>query len=196
VSDDETICAEAAALIERAFNGEHNDRYESLMEQAYRLLRPLADKGVASAQYLHSGSTINLEGLDEQTFTKRRVKLVEAAAEAGHAKAQFTLGQMYEPDSDLPADAVASAYWFEQSALQGYPYAQWAHGANLLNGNGIETNEGLALDFIRRAAEGRFEGAIQFVADAYAAGTHGYPKDEAQAELWCRRLGQPGVMSY
>lgn len=196
MNDDETICAEAAALIEQACDGEQNDRYDSLMEQAYRLLRPLVDRGVASAQYLHSGSTINLEGLDEQAFTKRRVELIKAAAEAGHARAQFTLGQMYEPDNDLPADAVASAYWFEKSALQRYPYAQWVHGLNLLNGSGVEENEALALDFIRRAAEGRFEGAIQFVADAYAAGTHGYPKDEAQAELWRRRFNEPGVMPY
>jgi hypothetical protein len=196
VSNDETICAEAAALIEQARDGEHNDRYDSLMEQAYRLLRPLVDRGVANAQYLHSGSTINLEGLDEQAFEERRVELVKAATEAGHARAQFTLGQMYEPDNDLPADAVASAYWFEKSALQGYPYAQWVHGLNLWTGHGIPRDEALGLDFIQRAAEGRFEGAIEFVADAYAAGTHGYPKDEAQAKIWRRRLDEPGVMSY
>jgi uncharacterized protein len=89
-------------------------------------------------------------------------------------RAQFMLGQMYEPDNDLPADAVASASSFEKSALQGYPYAQWVHGINLLDGRSVESNEALALDFIQRAAEGRFEGAIEFVADAYAAGTHGY----------------------
>jgi TPR repeat protein len=196
MSDDEAICAEAKALIEQACDGEHNDRYDSLMEQAYRLLLPLVDRGVADAQYLHSGSTLNLEGLDDESFEKRRIDLVRNAAEAGHARAQFTLGQMYEPDAELPADAAMSAYWFEKSALQGYPYAQWVHGLNLLNGTGLDRNEALALDFIRRAAEGRFEGAIEFVADAYAAGSHGFPNDEAAAAMWRQRLLEPGVLSY
>ena len=196
MTEDEQSCAAAKALIDRASQTEDQEQYGSLIEQAFQLLQPLVAAGVPEAMYLHACDTLYLEGPDEQAFTKRRVELVKAAAEAGHARAQFTLGQMYEPENELPADAAASAYWFEKSALQGYPYAQWVHGLNLLNGSGVEGSEALALDFIRRAAEGRFEGAIQFVADAYAAGTHGYPKDEAQAEIWRRRLDEPGVMTY
>jgi uncharacterized protein len=193
--DDSTICAKAAELIKQAFECA-DDRYESLLRQAYELLAPLVERGVADAQYLHAGSTINLEGRDETSQEKRRIDLVRAAAEAGHARAQFTLGQMYEPDAEFPADPATSAYWFEKSTLQGYPYAQWVHGLNLLNGNGIGRDQALALDFVRRAAEGRFEGAIQFMADAFSAGSHGYPKDEAQAETWRRRLDEPGIMHY
>jgi TPR repeat protein len=196
MNEDEPICAQAAQLINQADECTDEDLYGSLIRQAYDLLAPLVARGVPEAQYLHSGSTLYLERLDEESFEKRYVALIWEAAHAGHMRAQFTLGQMYEPDNDLPADAVASAYWFERSTLQGYPYAQWVHGANLLNGNGIERNEALALDFIHRAADGRFEGAIQFVADAYSAGTHGYLKDEARAELWRRRLDEPGVMPY
>ena len=196
MKEDEAICAQAARLIEQAGECTDEDMYESLERQAYDLLTPLVERGVPGAQYLHSGSTINLERLDDESREKRRVELVMKAAEAGHARAQFTLGQMYEPDAELPADAAASASWFEKSALQGYPYAQWVHGLNLLNGNGIQRSEALALDFIRRAADGRFEGAIEFVADAYAAGSHGFPKDEAAAAMWRQRLLEPGVMSY
>jgi TPR repeat protein len=194
--DDDEICARAKALIDQAYVTEDEVTYDNLLREAHQLLKPLIAAGVPEAMYLHAGNTLSLEGLEDGAFEERYVALIWEAAHAGHMRAQFTLGQMYEPDNDLPADAVASAYWFEKSALQGYPYAQWVHGLNLLNGSGIEENEALALDFIRRAAEGRFEGAIQFVADAYAAGTHGYPKDEAPAELWRRRLDEPDVMPY
>ena len=197
MTEDEQSCAAARALIERAVeSSEDEQQHESLMRQAFKLLAPLIAAGMPEALYLHAGNTLWLEGLDEKAFENRRIELVTKAAEAGHARAQFTLGQMYEPDSDLPADATLSAHWFERSATQGYPYAEWVHGLNLLTGSGVRHDEVLGLEFIRRAAEGRFEGAIQFVADAYAAGTHGYPKDEAQAEVWRRRLEEPGVMSY
>ena len=159
-------------------------------------MAPLIESGVADAKYLHAGGTIHLEHLDESARERRRINLIREAAEAGHARAQFTLGQMYEPDAEMAADPATSAYWFEKSALQGYPYAEWVHGLNLLSGSGVTRDKALGLDFIRRAAEGRFEGAIQFVAGAYATGTHGFPKDEQQAELWRRRLDEPGVIRY
>ncbi|HET6158216.1 MAG TPA: tetratricopeptide repeat protein [Dongiaceae bacterium] len=196
MSRDEAICTRAAQLIEQAHDGDHADQCDSLMQQAYHLLRPLVERDVPEAQYLHAYSTINLEVSDEGDRKKRRIELVKKAAEAGHARAQFTFGQMYESDADLPADPVRAAYWFEKSALQGYPYAQWVHGLNLLNGNGVRHDEALVLDFIRRAAEGRFEGAIQFVADAYSSGTHGFTRDLVEAELWRQRLLEPDVMPY
>jgi TPR repeat protein len=197
MTDDEQNCAAAKVLIDQEFESSDDEQqYGSLIRQAFQLLQPLVGAGVPEALYLHACNTLWLEGLDGKAFDQRHVALIWEAAHAGHMRAQFMLGQMYEPDNGLPADAVASAYWFEKSALQGYPYAQWVHGLNLLNGSGVERNEARALDFIRRAAEGRFEGAIEFVADAYAAGTHGYPKDESRAEIWRRRLDEPGVMSY
>jgi TPR repeat protein len=156
----------------------------------------LVAAGFPEALYLHACCTLSLEGLDEQAHDARYFALIRQAALGGDERAQFRMGQMHEPESELEADAEASAHWFKLSALQGYPYAQWVHGLNLWTGHGCPRDEALGLDFIRRAAEGRFAGAIQFVADAYAAGSHGYPKDEAQMEIWRRRLDEPGVMSY
>lgn len=196
MTTDEESCAHAEALIDQARNCSDELQYHSLMKQAHQLLVSLVTAGVPEALYLHACYTLFLDGLDDSAFEERHAALIWEAAHAGGKRAQFALGQMYEPHKELPADAVASAYWFEKSALQGYPYAQWVHGLNLLNGSGVERREALALDFIQRAAEGGFEGAIQFVGGAYAAGTHGYPKDEARAEIWRRRLDEPGVMSY
>jgi hypothetical protein len=196
MTEDEQSCAAAEALIDQAFHTEDEQLYDSLMSQAHQLLVQLVAAGVPEAMYLHACCTLYLEGLSEEARDRRHIDLISQAAHGGDARAQFRMGQMHEPEAELEADAAASAHWFELSAMQGYPYAQWVHGLNLWTGHGIPQNEALGLDFIRRAAEGRFEGAIEFVADAYAAGTHGYPKDEAQAELWRRRLDEPGVMSY
>jgi TPR repeat protein len=196
VTEDEENCARAEALIDQAFHTEDEQQYDSLMSQAHHLLAPLVAASVPEAMYLHACCTLYLEGLSEEEQDRRHIDLIRQSAHAGDMRAQFRLGQMYEPESKLEADAAASAYWFEMSAMQGYPYAQWVHGLNLWTGHGRTQDKALALDFIRRAAEGRFEGAIEFVADAYAAGTHGYPKDEAQAEIWRKRLDEPDVMSY
>ena len=196
MTEEEQSCAVAKALIDQAFQTEDEQQYASLMSQAHQLLSPLVAAGVPEAMYLHACCTLYLEGLSEEEQDRRHIELIRQAARGGNARAQFRMGQMHEPDAELEADAAESARWFELSAMQGYPYAQWVHGLNLWTGHGIPRDEALGLEFIRRAAEGRFEGAIQFVADAYAAGTHGYPKDEAQAEIWRRRLDEPGVMSY
>ncbi|HJR20214.1 MAG TPA: tetratricopeptide repeat protein [Dongiaceae bacterium] len=194
--EDATTCARAKALIDQAHDTEDDALRERLDREAHQLLAPLVAAGFPEALYLHAHSTLYLEGLDDKAFEERHIALIWGAAHAGHMRAQFRLGQMYEPDAELEANAAASAHWFKLSALQGYPYAQWVHGLNLWTGHGCPRDEVLGLEFIRKAAEGRFEGAIQFVADAYAAGTHGYPKDEAQAETWRRRLDEPGVISY
>jgi TPR repeat protein len=196
MTEDEQSCAAAEALIDEAFQTEDEQRYDSLMSQAHRLLLPLVATGVPEAMYLHACCTLYLEGLSEEEQDRRHIALIRQAAHGGDARAQFRMGQMHEPEAELEADAAESARWFELSAMQGYPYAQWVHGLNLLTGHGRPCDEALGLEFIRKAAEERFEGAIQFVADAYAAGTHGYPKDEAQAEIWRRRLDEPDVMSY
>jgi TPR repeat protein len=196
MTEDEQSCAAAEALIDQAFQTEDEQLYDSLMSQAHQLLAPLVAAGVPEATYLHACCTLYLEGLSEEAQDQRHINLIRQSAHAGDMRAQFRMGQMHEPESEREADAAASAHWFELSAMQGYPYAQWVHGLNLWTGHGIPRDETLGLDFIRRAAEGRFEGAIEFVADAYAAGTHGYPKDEAQAEIWRRRLDEPGVMTY
>jgi TPR repeat protein len=130
---------------------------------------------------------------DEETDTKH-VRLVEAAAVQGHAKAQFAMGQFHDRGGDLlPYDAEKSAEWFRLSAEQGYPYAKWVHGMNLLHGLGVPADERLALEFIKQAAEGKFEEALKYMTDAYAKGRHGLPVDKQQAACWREKLQEPGV---
>jgi TPR repeat protein len=77
-----------------------------------------------------------------------------------------------------------------------YAYAQWVHGLNLLNGTGIPADVELGLQFIRKAADGKFEGAIKFVADAYAQGRYDFPRDEALAQQWLAKLDSAEIIGY
>jgi TPR repeat protein len=47
------------------------------------------------------------------------------------------------------------------------------------------------MEWVRRAAEQGVRRAQLALAEAYAAGLYGLPKDAAQAQFWFERAGQP-----
>ena len=191
----EPALLEAERLLDQAGSSADEDVVEALTERAYCLLQPLLLREIPGALYLHASHTLAREHLAEDVQERRFIDLIRRAAEAGHAKAQFVLGQLYE-DEALGPDPAASATWFAKSAAQSYAYAEWVHGLNLLQGVGLPRDEALGLAFIRRAAEGKFEGAIQFIVDACENGTHGYARDPSAATAWREKLNDPGLISY
>jgi hypothetical protein len=195
-SAEEKICAQAERLINRAHTSVDEREYEPLLREAYGLLLPLVSAEHPAAMFLHGCNTLSFELLDDTAFEEEYIALMQRAANLGHPKAQFVLGQMYEKGGELDADPEASATWFEKSALQGYAYAQWVHGLNLLTGVGLPRNEPLGLDFIRKAADGKFEGAIEFMIQAYENGEHGFALDAEIASDWRRRLLDPEVIPF
>jgi len=130
----------------------------------------------------------------DEEFHKRHLAMVRKAAEAGNISAIFALA--CELDHDEEATKEEPARLFAQAAEAGHVYAQWCHGLNLLSGCGIEQDAARGLAFIRAAAERHFEGAITFVAEAYATGTHGYPLDLEAAARWRKELMRKDLITY
>jgi TPR repeat protein len=97
---------------------------------------------------------------------------------------------------DLEHAAEKSAYWFSLSAEQRYVHGQWVHGWNLFGGRGLPKDEALGITFICKAAENKFEGALQFIADAYEEGKFGFPKDPQLAAFWREKLQDDDVIHY
>lgn len=128
----------------------------------------------------------------EAEFEHSHRKNAKAAAEAGSAEAMFFLGCELDEEPSL---AESTAY-FRAAAAQGHPYSMWCYGLNLISGRGTQRDQKLGLQFIERAAEAKFEGAIQFVSHAYAQGTYGYEKNEALAAKWWSSLKGPDVIRY
>jgi len=194
---DQADCAAAGQLIDRAGRISADEAaYDELMERAHQLVTPLLAKQLPAAQYLHACYFLSCECERKEDIEPRYAELIQAAARAGYPRAQFRLAQMLDRGGELAHDAEESARLFRLLAEQGDPYAQWVHGLNLLSGDGLPKDEALALRFIERAAAGKFEGALDFLADAYADGNYGYPKDEKQAQSFRQRLLDGDVISY
>jgi TPR repeat protein len=169
---------------------------DELMDQAYRLLVPLVARQLPAAQYLYACYFLSRECERAEDVGPRYIELIQAAAQARHPRAQFRLAQMLDRGGELEHDAERSARQFQHLAEQGDPYAQWVHGLNLLSGDGPPKDEALGLRFIERAAAGKFEGALDFLAKAHTDGSHGYPKDEKQAQYYRQRILDGDVISY
>jgi TPR repeat protein len=125
---------------------------------AFSLMRPLADKGVASAQYmLGEMYHTNREGgwknqamdLDYQKEAKlEAARLYGLAAAQGYAPAQFRTGFL----ALRRGDPVSAARWFRLAASQGNAQAQAALANLYFKGKGVEKNEKEALRLLELAS--------------------------------------------
>lgn len=196
--DRKTLISEARIYIQAAGHATEDHRYDALQEWAREILRPLAEDGDAEAAFLlglaefQYGFGDKTSALSEEEFRDRELRWLRKAAAAGIEDARFRLACTLDEE----ATVEESARLFRELAESGHAYAQWVHGLNLIGGTGQPADENEGIAFIVRAAEGRFEGAIKWMADAFASGTHGFPKDEAQSAAWSKRLYRADTIRY
>lgn len=155
------------------------------------LLAPLAERKQPEALYLSIRGPYSAEHSKEKA-QDLFLSLLREAAEAGSVEAKFRLA--CELDEDKTREEASAL--FREAAEAGHPYAMWVHGLNLYGGTAIAHNKEKGLEFIKKAADLKFEGAIQFVSDAYAGGLHGFPKDEAESAKWLKRLNDKDLIRY
>ena len=74
-------------------------------------------------------------------------------AEAGDARAQFKLGQMYDFGKGVPQDYVEAAKWYSKGAEQGNVQALFNLGWIYENGEGVPKDMAEATKWYRKAAE-------------------------------------------
>ena len=185
------LVKEAHALLEAAWNTTDDIRFEQLIAWAREIIEPLADSGYPPALWLKCSLPLDVDLTDDECGALHRQQL-ENAAEAGSAEAQFSLAC----DLDEEPTLERSALLFQEAAESGHAYAMWCHGLNLLSGRGIEKDEALGLSFIKRSAELKFEGAVKFMADACANGTHGQDHSDEESAIWWKRLSDPALIHY
>ncbi len=192
-TDPTSLILEVEALIDAASHSSDHDRYETLMRWAHESLRPLVDAKVPEALWLNASFThVGNAHLNDKEFEREYIRHIRAAADAGNANAQFRLAC----ELDEEATAEESAELFALAAAQGHVYAKWCHGLNLLSGRGCRQDCSLGLSNIQESADGKFEGAIKFLADAYASGTHGFAKDEQESARWWKLLSDKNLVHY
>ena len=111
------------------------------------------------------------------------VQSLRQRAEAGDAKAQYSLGMAYHRGKEIPEDYEKAAKWFRRAAEQGDTAAQCFLGWMYAQGSGVPRNYAEAMDLLRRAA---MRGNIyaQFSVGMLHALGHGVPQNYREAYVW------------
>jgi TPR repeat protein len=85
---------------------------------ALRLWRPLAERGLADAQY-NLGSMFLEGSRGVRQDDAEAAKWFGLAAEQGHTVAQFNLGVMYRKGKGVPQNDAEAMKWYRLAAEQG-----------------------------------------------------------------------------
>ena len=86
--------------------------------EAFRILKPFAEKGDSVAQYSLGYIYANGDGVPQDY--KSAVKWFRLAAEQGDSDAQSNLGHMYQYGIGVPQDYVLAHMWYNISASNGF----------------------------------------------------------------------------
>lgn len=130
--------------------------------------------------------------LDGQAMTTDEAKMVTDAAIRGSASSQVLLAVMYRHgDGGYAKNDQQAAYWFEQAAEQGNPYAQMALGDLYEQGTGVTKNLKVAADWREKAAKrGNVQAQLK-LGQMYLTGS-GVDKNLTKAEYWLKRAAIEG----
>jgi uncharacterized protein len=108
---------------------------------ALREWKPLAEQGVAPAQYNLGLMYDKGDGVPQNHETA--AKWFRLAAGQGYASAQYNLGVMYQEGTGVPQDYKTAVKWYRLAAEQGISSAQ----SNL--GTMYEKGQGVLQDYVR-----------------------------------------------
>ncbi len=78
-------------------------------------------------------------------------KAIMTQASRGNARAQTTLGFMYEYGRGVPQNYVTAVYWYQHAAEQGDPDGQFQFGLMYEKGHGVPQSDTLAYMWLNLA---------------------------------------------
>lgn len=147
---------------------------------AVKLWRPSAEQGdVAAAFYL--GTLFTNPGPMQDVPQGRSWFL--KAAQAGHVKAQVTLGAMYLMGGGGAPDPEQALIWFRRASDQGNAEAQAFLGMMYGAGEGVPQDFNQAAQWYQKAADEGFAGA-QLMLGFMCEQGKGIPQDIVKAHMW------------
>ncbi len=117
-----SIAAASAGPLEDARTAEGRHDYAT----ALRIIRPLAERGDAAAQY--ELGELYYSGLGVPQVGAEAVKWYRRAALQGHPAAQHMLALSYEYGTGVARNMAESLKWLRRAAEQGYAYSQYRLG--------------------------------------------------------------------
>lgn len=173
--------------IETLLLSHESDVVDAFLRQEYttvlETLRPLAERGEASAQtllgYMHR------TGLGVERSDREAVEWYNKAAEQDDANAQYLLGYMHQRGFGVPQYSAQALQWYRKAAGQGIAAARLGLGAMYDAAQGVPRDHDEALTHFFSAAESGLAGAQHRLAVAYEKGD-GVPSDFDEALKWYR----------
>ena len=112
-------------------------------------------------------------------------------AEAGHAVAQYNLGQMYFQGLGVSQNYAQAAKWWRLAAEAGDFIAQNNLGVMYAKGEGVKQNDAEAVKWYRRAVEIKYVAAQGNLGQMYLTG-RGVEQDYEAAAKWFRLVAETG----
>ncbi len=120
------------------------------------------------------------------------LKLIQAAAQKGHAPSENLYGIMLQNGDGVPKDLKAAAEWYHKSAKHGFAEGQNNYGAVLLKGLGTARNLDEAFSWFSNSAAQNYGFAMNNLGGMYEAG-YGTPKDLEKAKQLYQKAGDLGI---
>lgn len=118
---------------------------------------------------------------------------VRKSAEAGDAQVQFVFGFMFDKGIGVPENDVEAVKWYRKAAEQGHVSAQFALGVMYREGVGIPKNDVEAVKWIRKAAEKELAEAQNILGLMYDEGEGAIYEENIKAVTWIRKAAEQGL---
>ena len=158
-------------------------------EAALREFRPLAEQGVANAQYSLGSMYRTGRGVAQSEI--EAVKWYRLSAEQGNASGQNGLGFMYRNGRGVAQSDSEALKWYRKSAEQGNSAAQGNLGGMYEMGRGVTQSDTEAVKWYRKSADqGRASGQNN-LGRMYEMG-RGVAQSNAEAIKWFRLSAEQG----
>jgi clan AA aspartic protease (TIGR02281 family) len=148
---------------------------------ALRLLRPLADQGLAVAQFYLG--VMYRAGLGVAQNYPEAVDWYRKAADHGSADAQSSLGLMHEKGLGVPQNYAEAVKWYRLAAAHGNALGQNNLGVMYAHGKSVPQNHAEAVKWYRLAAAQGYDIAQYNIGAMYRDGLGGL-QDYAEAFKW------------
>jgi len=121
-----------------------------------------------------------------EQFTQKLIK-----AEAGNARAQYDVGNMYLKGQGTVTDRRKAHEWISKAANSGYQKAEFKLGLMFLEGMGTDTNFAKAEKWLRKSAKKGYAPAQYYLGGMYRDGKH-VRKNYNKALSWLKKAQDGG----
>jgi TPR repeat protein len=128
---------------------------------------------------------------DEQRELHAAVGGWRAAADQGHAQAQYNLGVMFDQGRGVAQSDVEAARWYRKAADQGNAEAQNNLGIMFAQGRGVAQSDAKAARWFRKAADQGNAGA-QYNLGTMFEQSRGVAQSDVEAARWYRKAADQG----